>query len=56
MGSLLKFFIIMTRITKPWWLKPETIKRLKAFGQYGETQDQLINRLLDEVEKKQSTI
>lgn len=42
----------MTRLTKPWWLKPETIERLKAFGQYGETQDQLINRLIDEIEHK----
>lgn len=42
----------MVRLTKAWWLKPETIKRLKAFGHYGETQDQLINRLLDECEKK----
>lgn len=42
---------IMTRLTKPWWLKPETIERLRAFGQYGETQDSLINRLLDRIEE-----
>jgi hypothetical protein len=40
----------MARLTKTWWLKPETIKRLKVFGQYGETQDTLINRILDELE------
>jgi hypothetical protein len=35
---------------KQWYLKPETIARLKKYGKFGETQDTLINRILDELE------
>lgn len=33
-------------------LKKKTIERLKRIGKFGETYDQLINRILDELEKK----
>jgi hypothetical protein len=40
----------MPRNVTPWWIKPETKDRLKAKGKYGESQDELINRILDELE------
>jgi len=33
-------------------LKKETIQRLKKHGKFGESWDVLINRLLDDLEKK----
>lgn len=41
------------RNTTPWWIKPETKKRLEKHGIYGESQDDLVNRILDELEKKE---
>jgi hypothetical protein len=46
----------MAKNTKPWWLKVATIERLKKFGKFGESQDSLINRLLDEIEDLRSKL
>ena len=43
--------IVMARKTFPWWLKPATIERLSNEGKFHESQDGLINRLLDELQE-----
>jgi hypothetical protein len=46
----------MARKTHPWWLKDATIERLSKYGKFRESQDKLINRILDELEDLKSKL
>lgn len=46
----------MTEDKVSWWLSPKTAERLKLQGKFGDTQNDVVARLLDELDEKERTI